>query len=163
MHVSKRLLASCTDYGFVAASHALTGSCARGVQFGRFSRPLRQRSQCRAYRRHGLEILYAVLHAAARRVRRDGKRNTRSRSSSPAAIAFTLFLLGSADCKFNELELRNGTFKITSETKGFVSISPSSGTSATTFTVSGLLVGSGKFVIKDTKGHSLAVRVKVTL
>jgi hypothetical protein len=72
-----------------------------------------------------------------------------------------IVLLGVVDCKFNEKGF-GGTFKVYDHTKGLIAISPSSGTKATTFTVTGLLVGKGSFLIKDQRGNHLKVRVHVT-
>jgi hypothetical protein len=74
-----------------------------------------------------------------------------------------IVLLGVLDCKFKEAGYGNGTFTLTNDTKGLVLISPSSGTRATTFTIAGAVLGSGHFLVKDSKGRTLRVRVKVTL
>lgn len=72
-----------------------------------------------------------------------------------------IVLLGVVDCKFDEKGY-GGVFKVYGHTKGLIAISPSSGTKATTFTVTGLLVGKGSFLIKDHRGNHLKVRVHVT-
>lgn len=74
-----------------------------------------------------------------------------------------IVLLGVVDCKFREPGYGNGTFALTNDTKGIVLISPSSGTRSTTFTILGAVLGSGHFTVKDDKGRSITVTVKVTL
>ena len=73
-----------------------------------------------------------------------------------------IVLLGFVDCKFKEKGY-GGLFRIFNRTKGIVTITPSSGTKATTFTVIGAVLGHGEFLVKDGKGNHLALRVKVTL
>lgn len=73
-----------------------------------------------------------------------------------------IVLLGIVDCQFNEKDY-NGKFKVSNKTKGLVTITPSSGTRGTTFTVVGALVGSGTFTVSDNDGNHLILRVKVTL
>jgi hypothetical protein len=72
-----------------------------------------------------------------------------------------IVLLGIVDCKFDEKNY-DGNFKVTVQTKGLISISPSHGTKDTKFTVTALLVGRGYFLVKGSKGVSLKVRVHVT-
>jgi hypothetical protein len=74
-----------------------------------------------------------------------------------------IVLLGILDCKFKEQGYGDGTFTLKNDTKGIVVITPSSGTQDTTFTILGALVGSGHFQVKDTRGHSLRVSVRVAL
>ncbi len=74
-----------------------------------------------------------------------------------------IVLLAIVDCKFRERGYGAGTFTLTNHTKGIVVISPSSGTKATTFTILGAILGSGNFVVKDTKNRELKVTVRVTL
>jgi hypothetical protein len=73
-----------------------------------------------------------------------------------------IVLLGFVDCKFNEKNY-DGNFKVTGQTKGLVSISPSHGSKDTKFTVTGLVVGKGYFLIRGSKGVGLKVKVRVTL
>jgi hypothetical protein len=73
-----------------------------------------------------------------------------------------IVLLGFVDCRFNEKNY-GGNFKITIATKGLVSIDPKKGTKDTKFTVTGLLVGKGYFLIRDDRKNTLKVRVRVTL
>jgi hypothetical protein len=72
-----------------------------------------------------------------------------------------IVLLGIVDCKFKEKNY-GGNFKITIASKGLVSIDPMEGTKDTKFTVTGLLVGKGYFLVKDHQKNTLKVRVKVT-
>ena len=74
-----------------------------------------------------------------------------------------IVLLGILDCRFREQGYGDGTFTLTNDTKGIVVITPMSGTRSTKFTILGALLGSGHFVVKDTKGRQLKVTVKVTL
>jgi hypothetical protein len=74
-----------------------------------------------------------------------------------------IVLAAIVDCKFRERGYGGGTFTLENHTKGIVVISPSSGTKATTFTILGAVLGSGNFVVKDTKGRDLKVTVRVTL
>ena len=48
-------------------------------------------------------------------------------------------------------------------TKGLVGITPSKGTKDTTFTVTGLIVGKGYFLVRDSHKNTLKVKVRVTL
>lgn len=73
-----------------------------------------------------------------------------------------IVLLAIVDCRFKENGY-NGQFNIINKTNGIVTISPMSGDSSTVFTILGALVGSGKFVVKDQKGHNLKLKVRVTL
>jgi len=91
----------------------------------------------------------------------DAKRNVKIISSCGKHIH--IVLLAIVDCKFKEDGYGDGTFTLKNDTKGIVLITPSSGTRATTFTILGAIVGSGSFVVTDTKGHSLRVRVRVSL
>jgi hypothetical protein len=71
-------------------------------------------------------------------------------------------VLGIVECKFHENGY-TGNFKITDETKGLVSISPTTGDKETIFTVTALVVGSGHFFVEDKNSTKLKVSVKVTL
>ena len=66
------------------------------------------------------------------------------------------------DCKFKEKGY-GGNFTILNHTKGLVGITPSKGTKDTTFTVTGLLVGKGYFLVRDSHKNTLKVKVRVTL
>ena len=57
----------------------------------------------------------------------------------------------------------NSPFTIHDHTNGLISISPMSGNSDTKFTVTGLVIGSGFFVVRDNIGHHLRVTVRVIL
>jgi hypothetical protein len=73
-----------------------------------------------------------------------------------------IVLAGFIDCRFKEKGYA-GILKIYNHTKGLVGISPSSGTTKTKFTITGLVVGRGSFLVKDHRGNDLKVRVRVTL
>jgi hypothetical protein len=74
-----------------------------------------------------------------------------------------IVLLGIVDCRFLERKYQNGIFSVTDEEKGIVSVYPSQGTHSTVFTITGLVLGSGHLVWKDTKGNQYKIGVKVTL
>jgi hypothetical protein len=73
-----------------------------------------------------------------------------------------IVVAGIVDCKFKE-QNKGGDFKVTVATKGLVSISPSKGDRDTTFTVTGLVLGRGYFLVRDDKGNTLKIRVRVTV
>jgi hypothetical protein len=73
-----------------------------------------------------------------------------------------LVVAGLVDCKFNENGY-NGDFSVANDTKGIVLVTPSSGAQATTYTIVGLVIGSGKLVWSDSKGNKFTMKVKVTL
>jgi hypothetical protein len=73
-----------------------------------------------------------------------------------------IVVAGIIDCKFKERDY-GGNFKVTVATKGLVSISPTKGTEDTTFTVTGLVLGKGYFLVRDDKANVLKVRVHVTV
>jgi hypothetical protein len=69
-------------------------------------------------------------------------------------------LAGFVNCNFHEKGYA-GKFLVTSHLSGVATVSPRSGTRTTKFTVSGLLSGSGFFVVAGDKDHRLRVNVKV--
>jgi hypothetical protein len=71
-----------------------------------------------------------------------------------------IVLLGIQDCRFHESGY-DGVFNITNDTNGLIGISPTSGGKTTTFTITGLLLGSGYFLVEDSNGTKLKVYVKV--
>lgn len=73
-----------------------------------------------------------------------------------------IVLLGFVDCKFDEKGY-GGLFRIFNKTKGIVTITPPSGTKATKFTIIGAVLGHGVFLVKDSRGNQLALKVRVTL
>jgi hypothetical protein len=73
-----------------------------------------------------------------------------------------ILVAGFVDCKFKEKGY-GGNFKVTNAFKGLISISPDKGNKDTAFTVTGLVVGKGYFLVRDTHKNSLKVRVRVTL
>jgi hypothetical protein len=74
-----------------------------------------------------------------------------------------LVVAGLVDCKFREKGYKGGMFTVANDTKGLVLVTPSSGTQGTTFTIVGLVLGSGKLVWSDSNGNKYPIRVKVTL
>ena len=105
----------------------------------------------------GTAALPAASGEGAATIEFDAKQKIKSTCGNRVRIV----LLGFVDCKFHEKGF-GGTFKVYNHTKGLIGITPSSGTKATTFTITGLLVGKGSFLIKDQHGHHLRVRVHVT-
>jgi hypothetical protein len=91
------------------------------------------------------------------------KKKHRVKITSTCGDRVHIALLGFVDCKFDEKGYGDGTFTLTSKVSGLVSVDPTTGTRATTFTITGLLVGKGTVVVKDSKGHHLTLRIKVTL
>jgi hypothetical protein len=73
-----------------------------------------------------------------------------------------IVVAGILDCRFHELGYGNGVFTISNHYSGIFTITPSSGTRATTFTALGVLVGSGYFTVTDTRGHRAKITVSVT-
>jgi hypothetical protein len=71
-----------------------------------------------------------------------------------------IVLLGILDCRFHEPGY-SGSFTITNNTDGLISISPTTGDKKTIFTVTGLLLGSGNFKVEDSHGVKLKIFVKV--
>jgi hypothetical protein len=69
-------------------------------------------------------------------------------------------LAGLVNCSFHEKGYA-GRFRVTSHMNGIATISPKNGTATTKFTVTGLLTGSGDFVVDGGKGDHLVVHVKV--
>lgn len=73
-----------------------------------------------------------------------------------------IVIAGILNCRFREKGY-SGTFTIVNHESGIVSITPSSGTRDTTFTIVGLVSGAGFFLVKDSKGDKYKVRVTVAL
>lgn len=75
-----------------------------------------------------------------------------------------IVLAGIVNCRFHEVggSLKD-VFTLKNYTQGLILISPSSGTRYTTFTITGLVIGSGHFTVHDGRGDRLAVTVRVTL
>jgi hypothetical protein len=87
--------------------------------------------------------------------------NAKVAISSTCGDRVHIVLLGVVNCKFKEKNY-GGNFKITVATKGLVSIDPLKGTKDTKFTVTGLILGKGYFLIRDDRKNTLKVRVRVT-
>ncbi|HEY1883802.1 MAG TPA: hypothetical protein VGG51_12255 [Candidatus Cybelea sp.] len=102
-----------------------------------------------------------VSSAAGSIVNPDKNRGIQIESSCGKRVH--IVLLGSVSCKFKERGYAKGVFKLYNREKGLVSVSPDKGTEKTTFTVSGLLVGRGSFLVRDNRGHHLAVHTRVSL
>jgi hypothetical protein len=73
-----------------------------------------------------------------------------------------IVLLGFVDCKFNAPDY-GGNFKVYNHTQGLIGITPETGTKDTTFTVTGLLIGKGSFMVRDHRGQMLKIKVSVSL
>ncbi|MBV9720122.1 MAG: hypothetical protein JOZ77_12455 [Candidatus Eremiobacteraeota bacterium] len=73
-----------------------------------------------------------------------------------------IVVAGIVDCKFSEQNY-GGNFKVYNKTKGIILITPNHGTKDTVFTVVGLAIGRGSFLVKDHKGNELIIKVRVTL
>ena len=80
---------------------------------------------------------------------------------SSCGTKIRIVLLGSVECKFHENNHPLRTFTLVNHTNGLVSISPSSGTKLTTFTVTAILLGSGYFTVKDADGNQLNVKLEI--
>jgi hypothetical protein len=102
----------------------------------------------------------APQHALAPTVNPD--LNLRHVIKSTCGVVLKLVLLELVDCKFVE-DGYGGLFTLTNNSHGLLAISPLKGTSKTVFTIVGLLVGDGRFLIRDAKGHKLVIRAKVKL
>jgi hypothetical protein len=74
-----------------------------------------------------------------------------------------IVVAGLVDCRFHERGYGDGKFTIHDHTKGIVLISALEGTRKTRFTITGAVVGRGFFLVRDTRGNYLVVRVRVTL
>lgn len=83
------------------------------------------------------------------------------RISSTCGRRIRVIIAGIVDCHFHERGYGNGKFTIHDHTQGIVIINPLSGTRHTRFTVTGAVVGAGYFIVRDTHGHYLVVRVRV--
>jgi len=73
-----------------------------------------------------------------------------------------IVVAGIVDCKFREHGY-GGMFTLRDHTNGLIAISPLKGDRTTKFTITGVLVGRGYFVVTDTHRNKLRVRVRVTL
>jgi hypothetical protein len=73
-----------------------------------------------------------------------------------------IVIAGIIDCKFSE-QGYGGNFKVYNKTKGIILITPNHGTKDTVFTVIGLAIGRGSFLVKDHQGNELIIKVRVTL
>lgn len=74
-----------------------------------------------------------------------------------------IVVAGLVDCRFHERGYGDGKFTIRDHTKGIVLIGPLDGTRKTRFTITGAVVGRGFFVVRDTHGNYMVVRVRVTV
>jgi hypothetical protein len=75
-----------------------------------------------------------------------------------------IVLAGIVNCHFHEVGAsRKDVFTLKNDTHGLILISPSTGTRNTTFTITGLLIGSGHFSVHDGAGDRLVVTVRVAL
>ena len=74
-----------------------------------------------------------------------------------------IVIAGILNCRFREPGRKDGTFTVYNHESGIVEVTPTSGTRATTFTIVGLVAGSGYILVKDAKGGRYKMRVTVTL
>jgi hypothetical protein len=75
-----------------------------------------------------------------------------------------IVLAGIVNCRFHEAGgSPKDVFTLKNHTQGLILISPTIGNRYTTFTITGLVIGSGHFTVKDGKGNRLVVTVRVTL
>jgi hypothetical protein len=103
-----------------------------------------------------------VSSAANSIVNPDRKRPVKIDSSCGKHVH--IVLLGFVTCKFKERGYGSkGIFRLYNHEKGLIGISPEKGDQTTAFTITGILVGKGSFLVRDTHGHHLAVRTRVTL
>jgi hypothetical protein len=72
-----------------------------------------------------------------------------------------IIVLGTVGCKFRERGYGNGELRIHNDTNGIVLVSPSSGKSGTTFTITGAVKGGGHFMVVS-KYRSYEVHVTVS-
>jgi hypothetical protein len=89
--------------------------------------------------------------------------NRVGRISSTCGRHIHILVAGLVDCRFHERGYGDGKFTIHDHTKGLIVITPLEGTRNTKFTITGVLVGRGFFVVRDTRGNYLVVRVRVTV
>ena len=85
----------------------------------------------------------------------------RAKIISSCGTKIRIVLLGSVECRFHEDNHPQRVFTLVNHTNGLVSISPSSGTKATTFTVTAILLGSGYFTVKDADGNQLNIQLQI--
>jgi hypothetical protein len=74
-----------------------------------------------------------------------------------------IVLAGIVNCRFHEVGDRGDVFTLKNHTRGLILISPMTGTRRTTFTITGLVVGSGHFTVRDGRKNRLIVTVRITL
>ncbi len=91
----------------------------------------------------------------------DHNRGSEIRSSCGRHVH--ILLAGFVACHFREPGYGDGTFTLTDQTHGLVGISPTSGNRHTRFTITGLVVGSGRFTVRDDHHNHIVVHVHVTL
>jgi hypothetical protein len=73
-----------------------------------------------------------------------------------------IIIAGIVNCRFHEKGYE-GKFRLHDHTQGLILISPSEGTKRTKFTITGVAVGNGYFIVTDRRGNNIEVDVKVTL
>lgn len=74
-----------------------------------------------------------------------------------------IVVAGILDCRFHEKGDRDAKFRVENHTVGIILISPSEGTRATTFTITGLVAGNGYFSVKGKRHDRIKVEVRVAL
>jgi hypothetical protein len=74
-----------------------------------------------------------------------------------------VIVAGIVNCHFRLGGDRDATFTLIDHTHGLILISPTTGNRTTKFTITGVLVGSGYFIVRSDNDRRLRVRVRVTL
>ncbi|HET6277036.1 MAG TPA: hypothetical protein VFE16_13995 [Candidatus Cybelea sp.] len=85
------------------------------------------------------------------------------RISSTCGRHIHVVIAGIVDCRFHERGYGDGKFTLHDHTKGIILIGPLEGSRKTKFTITGAVAGRGFFVVRDTHGNYLVVRVRVTV
>jgi len=91
--------------------------------------------------------------------------NDRGEIRSSCGHHVRIVLAGIINCRFHEVGDRDALFTLKNDTQGLILISPMSGNRNTKFTITGLVIGSGHFIVRAAgdKGHRLFVTVRVVL
>lgn len=82
---------------------------------------------------------------------------------SSCGTRIRIVLAGILNCHFREGGDHDVRWKLQDHTQGLILLSPTSGGRFTKVTITGLVIGSGYFVVRADDGKKLTVNVKVTL
>jgi hypothetical protein len=74
-----------------------------------------------------------------------------------------IILAGIVTCRFHEVGDRDAAFTLKNHTQGLILISPMTGNRHTKFTITGLVLGTGRFTVSAGKAHRITVTVHVVL